>query len=1170
MRRLSLIFALVVVLTSMKLIVSSPHGDDFKMNCEDCHSTADWKVNPDSINFSHDTTRMPLTGRHTETGCRMCHVSLVFTDAEPYCATCHTDLHENTVGQDCDRCHTTNSWIVTNIIDIHRTTRFPLLGAHAVADCQSCHASASLLRFEPLGIECYDCHSQDYLSTTSPNHAQSNYSTECTECHKMNAYTWSGAGINHDFFPLKDGHDIPDCSSCHTDGTFSSLDRACFSCHEDDYNATSDPNHVTSGFPVECSQCHSLTPGWRPAGFANHDQYFPIYSGEHNGEWDACSDCHKNQGSFNDFSCIDCHEHNQSDMNEEHDDVSGYDYNSLACYGCHPTGSAEGAFNHSTTGFPLTGAHTGAACLDCHADGYAGTSDFCYDCHEEDFSQSVNPGHVSSAIPNTCADCHTTQPGWSPATFPIHNQYYALNGAHAIIAPECASCHNGNYSETPNTCAGCHLPDYNQTTNPPHASVQFPTDCMECHNETAWEPSTFNHDGQYFPIYSGEHNGEWGSCAECHTNPSNYAQFSCIDCHEHNQADMGDKHEGIAGYAYNSPSCFACHPDGSANGAFNHSTTSFPLTGAHTGAQCIDCHPSGYTGTSMFCYDCHESDYTQSVNPGHVSAGIPNTCSDCHSTQPGWAPASFPIHNQYYPLNGAHATITECSSCHSGNYTSTPNVCEGCHMEEYNQTTNPQHSSVQFPTDCQECHTETAWMPSTFNHDGQYFPIYSGEHNGEWNVCSDCHTNPSNYGQYSCIDCHEHNQADMNEKHSGIQGYIYNSPSCFACHPDGSANGAFNHGTTGFPLTGAHVDISCINCHPSGYIGTSSVCFDCHETDFNQSVNPNHLQSGIPQSCAECHTTNPGWAPATFPIHNQYYQLNGAHALISNNCASCHQGNYINTPNTCSGCHMPDYNATTDPNHIQQQFPTDCMICHDETAWQPSTFNHNSTSFPLTGAHTGASCNDCHDEGYTGTSTVCFDCHEPAYNLSLNPNHLAINIPNTCADCHTTLPGWAPATFPIHNQYYQLNGAHAIIANNCSSCHNGNYNTTPNTCAGCHIDDYNQTTNPPHASAQFPTDCLECHTETAWVPSTFDHDNQYFPIYSGQHQGEWSTCSECHINPNDYSQFSCITCHEHNQADMDNEHDDVSGYVYNSTACYNCHPDGESKHISPAIRKKIK
>ncbi|MBK7029732.1 MAG: hypothetical protein IPH45_11175 [Bacteroidales bacterium] len=40
-------------------------------------------------------------------------------------------------------------------------------------------------------------------------------------------------------------------------------------------------------------------------------------------------------------------------------------------------------------------------------------------------------------------------------------------------------------------------------------------------------------------------------------------------------------------------------------------------------------------------------------------------------------------------------------------------------------------------------------------------------------------------------------------------------------------------------------------------------------------------------------------------------------------------------------------------------------------------------------------------------------------------------------------------------------------------------------------DNYNQTTNPNHVTSQFATTCQDCHTQTAWVPSTFDHDNTY-------------------------------------------------------------------------------
>ena len=179
----------------------------------------------------------------------------------------------------------------------------------------------------------------------------------------------------------------------------------------------------------------------------------------------------------------------------------------------------------------------------------------------------------------------------------------------------------------------------------------------------------------------------------------------------------------------------------------------------------------------------------------------------------------------------------------------------------------------------------------------------------------------------------------------------------------------------------------------------------------------------------------------------------------------------------------------------------------------------------------------------------------PDYNTSSNPNHVSLSLPTDCASCHTTAPDWNPALFPNHNDFYPLLGAHAAIANQCATCHNGNYNNTPNTCVGCHLTDYNQTNDPDHQAAQFPTTCENCHSQNAWTPSTWNHDDLYFPIYSGQHEGEWDQCNDCHTNPNNYAIFTCITCHQQNETN--NDHDEVPGYQYNSTACYACHPNGE-------------
>lgn len=1066
---------------SWSMYAQSPHGKDFSNDCGDCHTTEGWKVGGRS-SFNHDTTDFALVGQHKLLDCKNCHKTLVFSQTKKECAACHTDIHNQTLGFECERCHTSKTWIVENITEVHQLSRFPLVGPHVTADCYDCHPSASLLLFEPLGVECFDCHKEDYTATTTPDHDAAGFSTDCSECHFMTSFSWTGGNFSHSFFPLTEGHAISDCYQCHIPGQdYSAASPDCASCHEDDYNSTTNPNHVVLDFSINCSECHTTHPGWKPAEFRNHDVLFPIYSGKHNGEWVSCNECHTVPNNYSLFSCIDCHEHNPGDTQDEHNEVGGYIYESNACFQCHPTGDAEDSFNHNSSGFPLTGAHQTTECSDCHTNGYSDTPTECFACHEPDYNQSTNPSHTQLTLQTSCEICHTTNPDWQPALFPDHNNFYPIAGAHLEVAANCYICHEGDYVNTPDYCFGCHSDDYNQSDNPPHAVSQFSTDCETCHTVQAWVPSTFDHDGQYFPIYSGAHNGEWNSCSQCHENPADYGQYTCLSCHE--LTETGQQHNDVVGYAYNSPDCLACHPDGSANGSFNHQLSDFPLTGAHLTTACNLCHISGYTGTPTQCFACHTPDFNQSVNPDHVSLALPNDCENCHTTNPGWAPATFDLHNNYYPITGAHIAIqNSCVLCHNGDYVNTPNTCEGCHMDDYNQTNDPNHIAAQFPTECTNCHSDAAWIPATFEHDGQYFPIYSGNHEGEWDACSDCHENPANYGIFTCLTCHE--PGETGDEHSEVGGYIYNSIACLECHPDGSAEGSFNHNNSDFPLTGAHLTAECILCHENGYTGTPTYCFACHETDYNQSVNPSHVELILPVECENCHTTNPDWQPATFTIHNNYYPMTGAHIPIANDCFTCHEGDYNNTPNACAGCHLEDYTS------------------------------------------------------------------------SVNPDHDAIGIPTDCETCHTTNPDWQPAAFPIHNQYWPLTGAHLIISADCDACHQGDYTETPNTCFGCHAADYNQTTDPDHQAAQFPTDCELCHTTTGWVPSTFDHDGQYFPIYSGSHEGEWSSCSECHPNPADYGIFTCLTCHT--QSETDPDHDEVLGYVYESNACLNCHPDGES------------
>jgi hypothetical protein len=253
------------------------------------------------------------------------------------------------------------------------------------------------------------------------------------------------------------------------------------------------------------------------------------------------------------------------------------------------------------------------------------------------------------------------------------------------------------------------------------------------------------------------------------------------------------------------------------------------------------------------------------------------------------------------------------------------------------------------------------------------------------------------------------------------------------------------------------------------------------------------------------------------------------------------------------GCHLDDYNATQNPNHQQSGYSTDCERCHgsDAVRWTGATVDHST--FPLRGKHQAAACTDCHiNNVYAGTPRDCVGCHLDDYNATQNPNHQQAGFPTDCVVCHgSDAVTWQGAVFD-HNRYWRLQGAHTAL--DCNKCHASGYNL-PTDCYGCHKADYEATTSPNHQSTGFPTTCENCHfsNHVSWNQAVFTHR---FPINSGDHRN--IACDECHLTAN-YQQFSCIDCHEHSKNEMDDEHNDVGGYSYNSQACYTCHPDGRAE-----------
>lgn len=397
------------------------------------------------------------------------------------------------------------------------------------------------------------------LGQNESPHGQST-SSDCTSCHSPEGWTQlvSPMDFNHNDdteFLLNGAHGSVDCKSCHTSLVFSNAQTDCASCHEDVHSGT---------VGRECQDCHSEQ-NWLVDIIPElHEQNgFPL-AGTH--ATLACIDCHANEVNLrfdrlgND--CINCHLEDFNTAQNPNHIEKGYSTDCLECHDILAFEWDQQLINHNF--FPLVGGHDAVSCNDCHVGGGFDDDNVpneCVGCHLDDYNATTQPNHVELRYSKNCEECHTIF-GWEGA-IGVNHDFFPLVQGHAIN--DCAVCHlTDNFSDTSPDCISCHQDDYDGSRNPDHARARFSTDCTECHTIAAWEPSTLDHDGLYFPITNGNHRrGVWNQCTECHIQPTNYAIFSCIDCHEHsNRNEVDDDHDGVNGYRYESTACLECHPQG--------------------------------------------------------------------------------------------------------------------------------------------------------------------------------------------------------------------------------------------------------------------------------------------------------------------------------------------------------------------------------------------------------------------------------------------------------------------------------------------------------------------------------------------------------------------------------------------------------------------------------
>ncbi|MCU7923455.1 MAG: class III cytochrome C family protein [Candidatus Thiodiazotropha sp. (ex Dulcina madagascariensis)] len=198
-------------------------------------------------------------------------------------------------------------------------------------------------------------------------------------------------------------------------------------------------------------------------------------------------------------------------------------------------------------------------------------------------------------------------------------------------------------------------------------------------------------------------------------------------------------------------------------------------------------------------------------------------------------------------------------------------------------------------------------------------------------------------------------------------------------------------------------------------------------------------------------------------------------------------------------------------------------------------------------------------DAHAEIATDCFACHTPFFGSTADK----------CIACHAVEEIGIKTTLglPIAKEKKNVAFHQQLIEEDCVACHSDHKGVKAfrpigrfshdlliadlrQQCDGCHG-------NPGDAlHLKIEGNCAQCHTQEAWLPATFDHDD-YFR-FDRHHDSE---CATCHIN-DDYANYTCYGCHEHSRSEIREEH--VEEGIYDYESCVECHRSGdedEAEHI---------
>ncbi len=519
-------------------------------------------------------------------------------------------------------------------------------------------------------------------------------------------------------------------------------------------------------------------------------------------------------------------------------------------------------------------------CSKCHSSKGKGSTDpsLCLDCHKEMKMRIKNKTGLHGLQKyNKCGKCHFDHLGrkfklvnWKvlggkAENFKHELSGFELKGAHKKL--KCNECHQPKFIKDPKIQKK--KEEFKKKTY-----LGLKTECLACHKDVHKEM---------------------------------FGKKNCLDCHNSN------KWKPAEGFDHNRQ-------------------TKFRIKGKHKKLTCVKCHKRGQPWElpkpkrvkNRGCISCHKD-----VHKGKFG----KSCQKCHQ-ESGFKRIkvkNFDHSKTEFPLEGKHVAVN-CNQCHkkSESWVLTKfSQCIDCHDNFHKG----EFKKVKSPEKCEDCHSVKGYVPANYGveeHNKTDFPLKEAHLAAP---CILCHTKSVNknkelvkrkfkFPSMDCNVCHKDPHRKQVDKYKVEKG-------CLSCHSGTSWSDVhFDHGLTGYSLTGRHQKAGCRDCHSKVFSFELKKSIRLKIPDFEEKK----------KECFECHKD---------PHQGQFKEL--------------------------------------DANEKQGSGVVKCDKCHTTTDWYAELFEHNTQSrFKLDGAHEKARCEACHlvqKEGkvtfvrYKPLSIECKSCH---------------------------------------------------------------------------------------------------------------------------------------------------------------------------------------------------